>query len=91
MKMKGILWKECEVHFDADYRPARPAPACQDHDSPRFSDPGDDEECEFKAYFVIRSKGDVRRIEVPDGLIFEEVFEECRKQYENQREDLIFE
>ena len=29
----------CEV--SADYTPERPAPFCQDHDNPKFSDDGD--------------------------------------------------
>ena len=38
-------------HFTADieYTPARPAPACSNHDSPNFSDCGDDEEIEISA------------------------------------------
>ena len=46
------------------YRPPRPSPHSQDHDSPRFSDPGDDEECEYKLVAVIRHNGSIIRGEV---------------------------
>lgn len=35
---------ECDLEHEFEVTPARPAPACQDHDSPLFSDPGDSAE-----------------------------------------------
>lgn len=35
------------TNIEIYYTPYRPAPLCQDHDSPAFSDQGDDEEIEF--------------------------------------------
>ena len=32
---------ECGQLVDVDFTPERPAPFCQNHDSPSFSDPGD--------------------------------------------------
>jgi len=32
------------VDVEGEYSPGRPAPNCHDHDSPAFSDPGDDPE-----------------------------------------------
>jgi hypothetical protein len=37
---------ECEESIEAKYTPERPAPFCMDHDSPKFSDPGDSSEVE---------------------------------------------
>ena len=36
----------CETELEYDFTPSRPAPACSNHDSPAFSDPGDGAECE---------------------------------------------
>ena len=47
MKKITVTHKLFEV--DVDYVPCRPAPPCSDHDSPAFSDPGDDEEFEIVA------------------------------------------
>lgn len=32
---------ECDCPIDYDFTPSRPAPFCQNHDSPAFSDSGD--------------------------------------------------
>lgn len=56
----GKVEAELEYEFDAEvgpleliveawFRPARPAPACSDHDHPNFSDPGDGYEFEVVA------------------------------------------
>ncbi len=38
----------CGMIYDAvEFTPPRPAPPCSDHDSPRFSDPGDDGEIDL--------------------------------------------
>lgn len=43
--------KEIKFYVNIDkYVPERPAPNCQNHDSPRFSDSGDDEECEYTLF-----------------------------------------
>ena len=75
--------KELKFHVRIDrYRPARPAPACQDHDSPRFSDPGNDEECEF-TLFLQNEKGEL--VELEDSIVYEQmtdtVFEYARELY----------
>lgn len=44
------------VLVDVDYVPYRPAPYCQNHDSPAFSDPGDDEE--FNVTHARTAKGE---------------------------------
>lgn len=44
-----------ELLFEADiehYSPERPAPICHNHDDPRFSDPGDHEECEYRLFYI---------------------------------------
>ena len=46
--------EELEIIFTGDFTPGRPAPNCSNHDSPAFSDSGDD--MEF----------DVTSVECPD-------------------------
>jgi hypothetical protein len=41
------------------YIPERPAPQTQNPDDPRYSDPGDDEVCEY-TLFVITPKGEIQ-------------------------------
>jgi len=64
---------QCETEHDGDFTPARPAPFCMNHDSQRFSDPGEGadwdgpEECENCG-----CKFDVRKI-------IEQASEECEE------------
>lgn len=37
----------CGEEIECEYSPGRPAPFCQNHDSPAFSDPGDPEELDI--------------------------------------------
>lgn len=71
--------EEHELEVRADYTPERPPPACQDHDSPAFSDPGDSEECEIIRVTLIvpavredlalrRRAAPERRITIPEEL-----------------------
>jgi len=50
--------------------PYRPAPACSNPDSPKFSDSGDDEEMEYDLSFVCRdyNKTIIKTIPFPDEL-----------------------
>lgn len=36
----------CDEEITCDFTPSRPAPFCQNHDSPAFSDPGDSGDCD---------------------------------------------
>lgn len=68
--MKIQTYVEMSIEAEVDYSPARPAPACQDHDSPRFSDPGDDEMLEYgEMHFVFTRDGVKSRVKIPDALI----------------------
>lgn len=49
------------------YSTERPAPSCQNPSSPAYSDPGDPEEFEFSAFFVVLDKN------ASDGKILVEV------------------
>lgn len=40
------------------YTPERPAPYSCNHDSPRFSDPGENEECEAEGVSIVLKIGD---------------------------------
>jgi len=60
MKLKTTV--EIEIEVDADYTAYRPAPACQDHDSPRYSDSGDDEELEVIDMYIL---DDDKKIKIP--------------------------
>lgn len=60
MKLKTTV--EVEIEIDYDYTPERPAPACQDHDSPRFSDSGDPEELEITEMHIL---DDDKKIKIP--------------------------
>jgi len=81
MKVKFTFPFEFDIEFEGDFTPARPAPPCSDHDSPNYSDPGDDEYLEGDMFFVIeksqRAKinGEVKdfkfkkRIPVPEEIV----------------------
>jgi hypothetical protein len=59
MKIDVNFGKEIliEVEIEAVFTPGRPAPFCQDHDSPDFSDSGDSEEVDdLKVYLTRTSK-----------------------------------
>ena len=94
MKIKTFIELEIEVH--ADYVPARPAPPCQDHDSPRYSDSGDDEYCEITDMkFVIPFVCDtIKAVDIPPALeeyiadtIIDDVITACREQHEREEYD----
>jgi 5,10-methenyltetrahydromethanopterin hydrogenase len=85
MRVKKI-YIELETEFEVDYSPERPAPHCQDHSSPRYSDPGDPEEVEItEAYFRIGDK----LVKIPAELMgyicdtcIDDVTSVCREQYD---------
>lgn len=90
--MKIKTYVELELEVNADYTPERSAPACQNHDSPRFSDSGDSEELEItEMAFIIRSgKTILARVPVPSDLadhvaekIESDVLEQCRNQVDH--------
>lgn len=65
----SYICPQCQTENEGDFTPERPAPFCQNHDSPAFSDPGDGaewdgpEECEncgfkFDMKVVIEKAGD---------------------------------
>jgi hypothetical protein len=85
--MKIKTYVELQVEVDVDYTPERPAPACQDHDSPRFCDSGDDEFIEITdVKFVIGAQGRTDSlVPVPNALmtyicdtIIDDVADQCR-------------
>jgi len=49
MKSERIIVHTPFFTAHIEYTPARPAPVCYNHDSPNFSDCGDDEEIEISA------------------------------------------
>lgn len=90
MKLKTKVYVELEVEVEARYTPYRPAPHFKDRDDPRFSDPGDDEELNFEAWFLAcnNENGAMMRVEIPEEIkalvhdsITDDVFEECRRSY----------
>lgn len=57
------LFYEHELRADVSYYcPERPAAICHDHDSPRFSDSGDNEEIEFELSIVLNVSGTTHTI-----------------------------
>lgn len=68
--MKIKTYVELEIEVDVDYSPPRPAPVCYNHDSPKFSDPGDDEMLEYGEMNFVFTRDDVKsRVKIPDYLI----------------------
>ena len=43
----SFICPECDEEIEFRFKPERPAPACSDHDDPRFSDCGDDFDMEY--------------------------------------------
>lgn len=75
MKIKKVFQMHHEFEFRVNvtcFTPERPAPNCQDHDSPRFSDSGDDEELEFT---LLMKKENGEYVEVTDDSVSETVYE----------------
>lgn len=96
--MKIQTYVELSVEADVDYSPSRPAPACQNHDSPKFSDPGDDEFMEIgdMAFIIITDDGKKIKIPVPDALadyvareIDGDVIDQCRDQWGGYESDML--
>ena len=62
--------------------PNRPAPDCQDHDSPKFSDTGDDGSVEFKVLSVTPDEEDPNwdplNLEDLTELVYQAAMEELR-------------
>lgn len=92
----GELSVEVEIGFKVtSYSPGRPAPNCQDHDDPRFSDPGDSEECEFDLYWIERIKtynndGTIKIEQKLTKIVDEPLYDEVEEQiFEWCRENLI--
>jgi hypothetical protein len=60
--------------------PERPAPPCQDHDNPKYSDSGDDEVIEIEVYLInegTREKFLIDNI-FPDFLV-SKIYDKCRQ------------
>jgi hypothetical protein len=101
MKTNFTIFKEFEIEVNVThYTPERSAPLCMDHDSPRFGDPGDDEEVEFEAFIVVSVTKMIDRkptltkvkIALPDDLyevIEETVLEKCREKIEDDEDAYI--
>jgi len=78
-----------------DFIPSRPAPACNNPDSPSFSDCGDDAEYdEFLVHIVIRHQGKVFFIPLPDDMyllledeLIDRIFNEGEKKYQKMLDD----
>lgn len=66
MKFSKWYFTELEVMVTGDYQPGRPAPYCNDHDSPTFSDPGDPEEMNDVAVYL---KNGIKQIEITKYLL----------------------
>lgn len=67
MQTHTVELKGYGVIADINYVPYRPAPSCQNHDSPAFSDPGDDEEFEVIAVKSAEGEDLSELIEAIDG------------------------
>ena len=93
MNMNISLIQEVELELELDYTPLRPAPACQDPDSPRFSDSGDAEEFEIlKAGLIFTiDRGQFtmalhnKEIEFLYRILSKEIIKWCRIEYEEQK------
>jgi hypothetical protein len=89
MKTKGLTYELKLEPIISRFRPARPAPACQNHSDPCFSDPGDDEEIEFELFIKFKDKiislpKDERFKELVEdiyGSAVDDVVEEARQSY----------
>lgn len=70
------------------YSPERPAPACSNHDSPAYSDPGDDEYLEFTV-FLKDHTGKLIELDHYDfaktlyAKLYDSVMELAREEYED--------
>jgi len=62
---------EVEVKVSS-YTPYRPAPDCSNPDSPKFSDPGDDEDFDWELVFILRDSGNkiIKEIPFPKELYY---------------------
>ena len=70
--MKFLMPIEIEIEVECDYTAARPAPACQNHDDPRFSDSGDSAEIEITdMHFVFTDQhaGLQKKIKIPVDIM----------------------
>jgi hypothetical protein len=69
-KLSGIdRWLQVAGHYD----PGRPAPMCQNHDSPAFSDPGDPAELQIYTIEETYRCGNLRWLSASE---IDELFEE---------------
>lgn len=59
------LLDELEVLIDGKYHPGRPAPYCNGHDDPRFSDPGDPAEVYDMAVYLEKNG---KRLDITEYL-----------------------
>jgi len=76
---------EMEIAVNVDYTPARPAPACGNPSSPRYSDPGDDEVIEINDISAVL--GEAHAIPIHGELknyiadmVADQVADKCREQ-----------
>ena len=99
LSLPGDIYLEADV---TGFHPSRPAPACSDHDSPAFSDSGDDAEAdEVILYFVVEREvydrkekkniNKISRYKVPSDMtdeIFDGVWDEIVCQCEEKYFDM---
>lgn len=85
---------EAEIFIQVEnFTPSRPAPICSNHDSPNYSDCGDD--CEFDEYtahlvYVLES-GRMFFLEIPEGMLdfyFDKIIDEIFEHGENHYCDM---
>ena len=91
-------WWEFDLEVEAEYSPERPAPSCQNPDSPKFGDPGGPEELELehvwisgklsddKIHHIILMLLQYKRLDVLELLspeAIEKIEEECREHAED--------
>ena len=85
----GCMKKGTDTYFDiplevkvTGYKPSRPAPACSNPSSPKFSDSGDD--CEYEIDFVVNGKPFTTMEELED-ILHEIVVDEGDRAIESVR------
>ena len=75
----GSYITDIEVEVEAVVNPGYPAPFCQDHDSPAFSDPGDPGNIDEIHVFLTRKnrKGETIQLEITDFIDLDYLEEQC--------------
>jgi len=84
MNFKFTTHEELEIEINVtSYTPYRPAPYSSNPDSPAYSDPGDDEECDYEMFFLLVDKNKKYKIPVPEEmylLLHDKMSEEITRQ-----------